>query len=394
MKAQLQQLFRPVRYALALPLFGLLFMTGRCTPPINYSYNYGDNKVAYVGTYTRTEGHVDGQARGIHRISVNQNTGAVIHNRLVAKVTNPSYLVTNKEGHRVYAVSELAHADEPTGFLHVYDVRKKLHEIAKLPTNGQAPCHVELDKTEQFAIVSNYVGGTATLYRMDGENTREVEVFRVPPVALQGRDSWLHSANIAPNNKTVAICDKGLDKIWLFTLDQEQERLLPHPQVAFELEPGAGPRHAVWSPSGRFLYVINELNNSVDVIAHAPEKQRFTKVQNVSTLPGDFTGESFCADIELSPDGRFLYGSNRGHNSIVSYRVNQASGLLEAAAWTPSGGDYPRNFTLTPNGNYLLVANQNSDNIVTMARDAASGRLTPSGDHFELPTPVCLEFLK
>ena len=376
-----------------MPLFAVLFIFGQCSPPINYSYNYRDRQVAYVGTYTRKEGHVDGQAKGIHRIVVDKNTGSILNDQLVAKVTNPSYLATNKGGTQVYATGELAQPEERTGFLHVYDVSKRLKEVAKLTTNGRAPCHVEVDQTDRFVIVSNYVGGVATLYRAAGENTREVDVFRVPPVALQGRESWLHSANLAPDNRTLAICDKGLDKVWLFTLDAEQERLLPHPQVAVELAKGAGPRHATWSADGRFLYVINELSNSVDVIGHDAEKKRFAKLQNLSTLPDDFTGDNTCADIALSPDGRFLYGSNRGHNSIVSYEVNQPDGRLQPLDWTSSGGTVPRNFTITPNGKFLMVANQNSDNIVTLARDQRTGRLTKVIQDYELPTPVCLHFI-
>ncbi|MTB50781.1 lactonase family protein [Lewinella sp. W8] len=346
----------------------------------------------YVGTYTRTEGHVDGKADGIYRMQIDEATGQIKKHELVAELVNPSFL--EKVGNNLYAVSELAQAGEKTGYVHAYAIRgKKLKSLGKLPTNGRAPCHVSLDRTGQLVFVANYLDGVAMVYRRDASGQLSVsDQVTIPHAVNQpDRQPWLHSVNVSPDNQLVAIADKGLDKVWLFQLDVATGRLRPHAQAFIALPAGSGPRHATWSEDGQFLYVINELSNTVSVV-HNRENKEFRVLQDISTLPEDFDGASYCADLHLSPSGRYLYGSNRGHNSIVQYRVNPISGGLTTVGWTSTKGDYPRNFGLDPHGRVLYAANQNTGNIAVYEIDETSGVPGKLLQEYQIPTPVCLEF--
>jgi 6-phosphogluconolactonase len=346
----------------------------------------------YVGTYTRTEGHVDGKAEGIYRMQVDDVTGKIKKHTLVAELVNPSFL--KKSGKNLYAVSELARPGESTGFIHAYAIRgKKLKSLGKLPTNGRAPCHVSLDQTGQLVFVANYLDGVAMVYRRDDQGQLSVSDQVTIPHAVNypDRQPWLHSVKVSPDNQLVAIADKGLDKVWMYHLDLDAGKLIPHQQTFIALPEGSGPRHATWSADGQFLYVINELSNTVSVV-HNRENREFRALQDISTLPEDFDGTSYCADLHLSPSGEYLYGSNRGHNSIVQYRVNPVTGGLTTVGWTPTKGDFPRNFGLSPNGATLYAANQNTGNIAVYAIEEESGIPGELLQEYAIPTPVCLEF--
>lgn len=352
-----------------------------------------DLTTAYIGTYTRAEGHVNGQAEGIYRVGLNQRTGEVTSPVTVATTTNPSFLRLSANKQYLYAVSELAHADEPTGFIHAFRVgENQLRELNKLPTNGKAPCHVEIDNTGKFVIASNYVGGVATMYRIGNDGMlEEASKFIVAEELKQGKSSWLHSANISPDNKLVAIADKGMDRVWLFKLDLRAGELTPMSAPWVMFEEGDGPRHASWSADGRFLYVINELSNTVKVVAYNRTANTFEIVQTISTLPDGYAETSYCADLHLHPNGRFLYGSNRGHNSIAAFAVDKATGLLTALGQESTRGEFPRNFSIDARGNFLYAANQNSNN-VTVYRIGADGKLTFTKQDFTVKTPVCIEW--
>ncbi|MEM6770743.1 MAG: beta-propeller fold lactonase family protein, partial [Bacteroidota bacterium] len=227
-----------------LLLFALILISGCKTTSVST-----DLTTAFIGTYTRTEGHVDGQADGIYRVSLNPRTGEVSGPVTVATTTNPSFLRLSNDKRNLYAVSELARGDEPTGFIHAFRVEgETLVELNKLPTHGKAPCHVELDKTGEVVIAANYVGGVATVYRRKGDGSlQETDRFTVSEEQKAGKSSWLHSANVSPDNKLVAMADKGLDRIWLFRLDPAAGKLTPLPQPWVQFADGDGPRHATWS---------------------------------------------------------------------------------------------------------------------------------------------------
>ena len=350
----------------------------------------------HIGTYTRPEGHVEGNAKGIYKIQVNESTAEIIGKKLVAKIINPSFLTHSPDKKHLYAVSELAHSDEPTGFIYAYRIGKdSLELINRLPTDGQAPCHVSIDQTGKFAFVANYVGGVVKMYHIKADGSlaaADKKQFEGSSVHPQQDSPHLHSVIISPDNQLAVAPDKGTDKIWLFRIDHKNGQLVPTEQAFLKIQDGAGPRHLVWSKNGNFCYVINELDNTVNVIAHDKTNDAFSSIQTISTLPTNYEGESYCADIRLHPKGKFLYGSNRGHDSIAMYEVDETTGKLTFIGTESTGGSFPRNFRIDTQGKFLYAANQNSRNITSYAIDATTGKLTFTGFDFKIGTPVCIEF--
>lgn len=351
---------------------------------------------AYIGTYTRSEGHVDGKAEGIYRVEMDHSTGKITAQQTVAEIINPSFLSLSKDQSHLYAVSELAREDEPTGFLYHYKiVADSLQLVDRFPTDGQAPCHLGQDQSGQYIFVTNYFGGKLKVFKL-GEDDKLKDIQRIQlegsSVHPQQTAPLLHSTQASPDNQYIAVADKGSDKIWLFTIDEKQEQLVAHTQPFVAVQAGAGPRHMAWSADGQFLYVINELDNTIAVIQYERVDQRFSLVQVISTLPEDYAASSYCADLHLHPNGKFLYGSNRGHNSIAIFSVDAENGQLTSLGFESTRGEYPRNFSISPNNKLLLVANQNTSNI-TSYQIGVDGKLTYLDLDYEIGTPVCIEYV-
>jgi len=350
----------------------------------------------YIGTYTRSEGHVAGNAKGIYSLQVNESTGAIAEKKLVATLINPSFLTYSPDKKHLYVVSELANEAEPTGFIYAYKIGKdSLVFINRLPTDGQAPCHVSIDQTGTFAFVANYVGGVVKMYRIQADGSlvaTDKKQFEGSSTHPQQDSPHLHAVIISPDNTKAVAPDKGTDKIWLFSIDHKNGQLIPTEQAFLKIQDGAGPRHLVWSNDGQFCYVINELDNTVNVIAYDKVANTFTSIQAISTLPAAFTGESYCADIRLHPNGQFLYGSNRGHDSIAIYTIDATTGQLTFIGTESTRGTFPRNFRIDDQGQFLYAANQNSRNITSYRIDPTTGQLSFTGHDFKMGTPVCIEF--
>lgn len=346
--------------------------------------------VAYIGTYTKKEGHVDGQAEGIYTLYQNPEDGSLKIGETVAEITNPSFVKVSKDSKNLYAVSELGEKDAASGFVYSYKINEddSLTEIGKISSEGFAPCHIAMDKTGNYVFVSNYVGGVVVLY----ERNTEGVLFKKQQLQFgNSKESHPHSVNISADNKHAYIADLGNDKIWIYDFDAAKGKLTPHKQVFAALENGAGPRHLAFSKNEGFLYSINELNSTVGsfkVLGNGGLRL----VQNISSLPKGFEGKNSAADIHLHPSGEFLYVSNRGHNSIASYKIEGNTGKLSQIEFTSSSGKTPRNFAIAPNGNYLYVANQDSNSIVTFKIDAETGKLNPILEPIKVKTPVCIEF--
>lgn len=352
-----------------------------------------ESTTAYVGTFTRDEGWVNGQAKGVYQINLNKVDGKITGQKMIAPITNPAYLAESADKKYLYVTSHLSRNGEPTGFLHVLDVRNDFREISRVETGGKSTCHVEIDATGDFVITSNYNGGVSQLYRRQADGSLKLaDVFKISDDLVPGKAPHLHSAMVEPANRLVAIADLGLDRIWLFTLDQVNGKLVPHDQPFVQLANGAGPRHTTWSADGRFLYVINELNSTVNVLDYAAAEDRFTIGQTINTLPAKFKEKNSCAHVALHPTGNFLFGSNRGHNSIVAYRVDKKTGRLTLVGHQSTEGDFPRGFAVAPSGEYLYAANQNTGDISVHFINQKSGELTFTGQLYDLPSPVCIRF--
>jgi 6-phosphogluconolactonase len=380
------------RNHLYLCLFLLSGFFQTCTPKAAVAEGI-NNITAYIGAYTRDEGWVKGKSDGIAEITVDSQSGRILSKRPVISMINPSFVLESEDGRYLYAVSELAQEDEPSGFLVALDIKDNYRKISELPTGGQASCHVAVDKTGKMLMTTNYLGGVSMVFLQQEDGTLiETDKFEVPKGLIFGKEPHLHSANFSPSNRIVAVADLGLDRVWLFNPNPNTGKIMPHAQSHVQLAAGAGPRHTEWSADGQFLYVINELNGTVNVLSYDGGADRFTNVQTISTLPAGFTEKNSCADIHLHPNGNFLYGSNRGHNSIVGYSVNKATGMLELIGHQSTEGDFPRNFAIAPSGKFLYVANQNTGNITLHSVNKKNGKLKSLGQSFDIATPICIEF--
>ena len=342
----------------------------------------------YIGSYTKKEGHVDGKAEGIYTLYHNKETGNLEMGETVAKVTNPSFVKVSRDGKYLFAVSELGPGDAESGFVYSYKVNEddSLEELSKVSTEGFAPAHITIDQSGGFLFVANYMGGVVMMYKIkDGYLKRQQRINLNNP-----KKSHAHSVTISADNQQAYIADLGNDKIWIYNLDENEGKLTPGDQSFVSLPKGAGPRHFTLSSNGRFAYSINELDSSVSVFK-VLEKGGLEIIQNISSLPEKFSGNNSGADIHLHPSGRFLYASNRGHNSIVSFKVNGSSGKLSTLEYTSTRGKTPRGFAISPNGNYLYVANQDSGNISVYNIDE-DGLLEQNGEPMRAPTPVSIDF--
>lgn len=342
----------------------------------------------YVGTYTKKEGHVDGKAEGIYLLYQDLNSGKLSEPETVAEITNPSFVKASEDGENLYAVSELGSNDEDSGFVYSFkrNADNSLEELGKISTESYAPCHIEIDKTGKFVFVSNYVGGVVMVYKRAENGILE----KIQKLQLENPEkSNAHSVSISSNNKFAYVADLGNDKIWIFELNAETGKLIPHNQPFVKLEKGAGPRHFTFSEDEHFAYSINELNSSISVFKKK-KNGGLELVENVNTLPEDFLGKNSTADIHLHPSGRFLYVSNRGHNSIAAFSANKDSGKLKEIGHFSTNGKTPRNFAISADGNFLYAANQDSGNVVGFEINIENGELQEF-QNLEVKSPVCLE---
>ncbi|WP_324719049.1 lactonase family protein [Salinimicrobium sp. HB62] len=346
-------------------------------------------KTMIVGTYTKKEGHVDGQADGIIALKVDPQTGKIPSQHTVAQVVNPSFVKVSKNGKFLFAVSELGSGDAPSGYFYSFEILKNdsLKKISRLSTEGFAPAHIALDQTGKYAFVSNYMGGVVMVYAINenGSLKKQQRVDLEDP-----EKSHAHSVTISPDNSQAYIADLGNDKIWIYNFDAEKGILSPHDQVFEALESGSGPRHFTIAGNGKTAYSVNELNSTVSVF-EILENGGLKVQQYISTLPEVFSGKNSTADIHLHPSGDFLYVSNRGHNSITAFKVDK-NGMLSVLGHFSTQGETPRNFVLSPSGDWLYVANQDSNSIVLFKVDEATGNLDQKAPPYEVKTPVCLEF--
>jgi 6-phosphogluconolactonase len=370
----------------------IFFSLPACTPKAVVADGI-NTSTAYVGAYTRDEGWVNGKSAGISQITVDPQSGKILSKRPVVSMINPSFVLESEDGRYLYAISEIARESEPSGSIVALDIKDDFRKISELPTGGKASCHVSVDRSGKMLMTSNYVGGVSMAFLQKDDGTLvETDRFEVPTGLVPGKEPHLHSTNFSPSNRIVALADLGLDRVWLFNPNPNTGKITPHAQGYVQLAAGAGPRHTEWSAGGQFLYVINELNGTVNVLSYDGGADRFNDIQTISTLPAGFTGNNSCADIHLHPSGKFLYGSNRGHNSIVIYAVDQSTGKLSLIGHQPTEGDFPRNFAIAPSGKFLYVANQNTGNITVHALNEKSGKLTYLNQSFDIATPVCIEF--
>ena len=332
------------------------------------------NFVFYVGTYT------NGESEGIYKYLLEEN-GNIKFLGLVAKTENPSFLTFTEDEKYLLAVNELT-----SGTVTSFKVNPdSLISISKSPSGGKDPCHVMVNQ-EGDVLVSNYSSGTLGLLHIDDKGLLSGLLY-VEDHNSEGVIAHTHSAQFINGSDTVISADLGTNELWFSIL--KNDKLGPANQKTLEMPDNSGPRHFVQCCNGRRIYVVSEFGNTVTFIEKEGEKYKVKK--SFPTLPKGFKGKSYSADIHFSPNGEYLYTSNRGHNSIAVFKVDEKSGFLKLIETTSVHGNFPRNFSISPDGKYLLVANQKSGNIVVFKRNNKTGKLNYVSE-IKSYTPVCILF--
>lgn len=351
--------------------------------------------ILYVGTYT------DGMANGIFVYSFNDHSGKLKNLKIPTISNNPSFLTIAPDKKYLYAVGELDNlGDKNSGGVAAYRIQDdySLKLINHVLTFGANPCHVSISPDGKLLAASNYTGGNLSIFKIEENGGLSQIVQRIQdegsgPFPERQAAPHVHSSQFANKGKLLYAADLGIDELKIFSVDQKADNpLTPYSNPFVKLPPGSGPRHFAFSADGRYIYVINELASTIIVLMKYGDDWK--DVQDIRTLPKDFKGESWCADIHISSDGRFVYGSNRGHNSIAVFKRDQVNGKLELIETVPVEGNWPRNFAIDPTGQFILVANQKSDDITVFKIDPTSGKLKYTGIKVSNHSPVCLKFLK
>ncbi len=356
----------------------------------------------FVGTYTRGQPG-GGKAEGIYTYRLSAADGALEPLGVSQAIANPSFLAIAPGHNHLYAINELETFDGKTsGAVSAFAIDQhtgKLSLLNQQATQGSGSCFISIDQTGHWALVANYRGGSASVTPIlaDGRLGAPAAFVQHSGASLANplRQEAAHAHSIIPDpsNQYALVADLGMDKIMIYRLDGKSGALTPHTPPFIAARPGAGPRHQVFHPSGRYYYVVNELDSTVSVYAWDAALATGSNVQVISTLPQGFSAESTTAEIRIAPSGRFVYASNRGHDSIAIFAVDDKTGKLTAAGHAATQGRNPRNFELTPAGDLLLAANQDSGTVVAFAVNQTTGQLTPTGRVTSVPSPVCVRMI-
>jgi len=358
--------------------------------------------LVYFGTYTGAPP----QGAGIYVARFDAADGTLSEPRLAAELRNPSYLALHPSKPFLYAVSEVADADgKPTGSVVALAIDPTTGLLKKLnhqSSGGSGPCAVSVDRSGRAVLAANYGGGSAVCLGIEPDGKLRPAVAGHPAGFIQHEGKSVnaarqegphgHSIDPSPDGRFAVVCDLGIDKVLVHALDAGKGTIAPH--SAATMAPGSGPRHFAFHPDGRHAYCINELDLTVTVFDFDGEKGMLAAVQTLPTIPADVTdrGGFSTAEIAVHPSGKFVYGSNRGHDSIAMYAVDGPTGRLTFLGVEPIRGKTPRSFAIDPSGKWLLAAGQDSHGVSLFTIDPSSGKLTFTGRTVPVPAPVCIAF--
>ena len=345
----------------------------------------------YFGTYT-----LGTQSQGIYHASFDLQNGKITSPELACKTLKPSFIAIHPDGQHLYAVSEgkpgklSAFAIDPETY--------KLILINQTLSGGEGPCHVSVSNNGKTLLSANYVSGSLASIKINndgslGSTVSQIQHYGTGVNKERQEGPHVHSINLSPDNRFAYVADLGIDKIMIYKFDQESGALTDNQPAFFQAKPGAGPRHFTFHPNEKFAYLINELDNTILVLDFNAENGELREVQNISTLPESYQGDSKTAEIKVHPNGRFLYASNRGHDSIAIYAIKFNTGKLELIDFQTSNIKNPRHFNINASGKFCIVGNQDTDTILLFKINPKNGLLIPTNTAFSVGQPVCIKFL-
>ena len=352
--------------------------------------------IAFVGTYTTKT-----DSKGIYAYRFDATKGQLTAIGVAAETTDPSFLAVHPSGKYLYAVNEISNFNGGSeGAVSSFAIDAKtgtLKFLNQVPSRGPGPCYISLDKTGSYVLVANYDGGSIASFPVHGDGALGtasgfVQHSGSGPDKQRQEGPHAHWVGTSPDNRFALAVDLGLDQVIVYKFDADQGTFTPLLTGFAKVKPGAGPRHLAFHPNGKFAYVVSEMGSSVTAFSYQAKDGTLKELQAISALPPDYTGRKEAAEIAVHPSGKFLYTSNRGHDSIAIFAIGK-KGLVKSLGYVLTGGKTPRHFAIDPTGNYLLAENQESNDIVVFHIDAATGSLTPTGQTVQVPSPVCITFV-
>jgi 6-phosphogluconolactonase len=353
--------------------------------------------IAYIGTYT------DEQSKGIYAFRFDASTGKLTPMGLAAETTSQDYLAVHPSQRHLYAVKEGNESSgQNAGLVSAFSINAttgKLTLLNEASTRGSGPCHLTVDRTGKNLLVANYTGGSVAVLPVNEDGSlRNATAFiqHTGSSIVQGRQEapHVHCIRTSPDNHFVLAADLGLDEVLVYRFDPLRGSLAPNDPPFVKTTPGAGPRHFAFHPNGKFVYVVNELQCTLSAFSYNGAQGVLRELQTVSTLPDDYkiTKDDSAAEIVVHPSGKFVYGSNRGHDSIAVFAIDSTTGTVTALERISTQGKTPRGLGIDPTGSYLIACNQDSDSLVVFRIDPQTGKLTPTGQKTAAYTPVDVEF--
>lgn len=354
--------------------------------------------IAYVGTYTAKT-----NSKGIYAYRFDPEKGELTSTGVAAETADPSFLAVHPNGKFLYAVNEIGNFNGgDSGAVSAFAIDRKagsLKFLNQVSTRGAGPCYVSLDKTGAFVLVANYDSGSIASFPVQwdgslGTASGFVQHSGSGPNKERQEGPHAHWIGTSPDNRFVLAVDLGLDEVIAYGFDPGSGVFTPVLSGFLKVKPaGSGPRHLAFHPNGKFAYVLSEMDSSVTAFSYQAKNASFSSLQTISALPKDYTGPKEAAEISVHPSGKFLYTSNRGHDSIAIFAIDEKKGTLKALGQVLTGGKTPRHFAIDPTGAYLLAENQESNNVVVFHIDARTGSLAPTGKTIDVPSPVCITFV-
>lgn len=360
------------------------------------SSSFADDPLIFISAFTA------GEEGAIHAFRFDSKTGTLTPQHRTTDLQHPFFTVISPDGRFLYSIDTEKFGGQENEFVAAYSIKDrtgKLERLNQQSAKGAASCYLDIDSTGKTVVLANYSTGSVAALPVQADGSLgkatsfvQHEGSSVNPKRQKG--PYAHSIEISPNNRFALAADLGIDKVLIYRLDAAASKLsVNDAQPSVSVEPGSGPRHLTFHPNGKSVYLINELKNTVTFFAYEPESGKLTTQQTISTLPADFDGVTHTADVKITPNGKFLYGTNRGHDSIACYRIGE-DGKLTLIKIERSLGKGPQNLLITPDGQWVICANMPGNNVVVFRINADTGELTPTGEPITVPMASCIRWLK